>query len=474
MNARIPKKNRGRILRGLLGLLFIGFIAILVLFFIYPDGPKPKKNVLLITLDTVRADYLGCYGKDTRVSPNLDSLAMESVLFNLAIAQASVTPVSHASIFTGLNPHNHGLRVIHGRVANTLVEKFHTLAEIWRQAGGQTVAFVSAFPVTATFGLDQGFQHFDAEFPHDDLDALVSEAGMVDTGLSQRRADKTTDSALDWLARKARPDKPFFMWLHYFDPHDPFVMPPVVLRKAFKPDSKRQDVNLRAIYSSEVLYMDSQIGRVITDFKKRGFWENTIVVVVSDHGEGLNDHDWWFHGILYQEQIQVPLLIRIPETPKGTINPSLVRTIDLMPTILEAAEISPELHPVMDGFSLVDMIRNGRTDSALTAYSDSVNILTYGRGDIMGNPDRKDDKLYSLTTDQYKLIYHQLKTSEIEFYDLLTDPGETLNLAGSNPPEMQAMLKELIEMDAFSMIMPGMTESDEETNKKLESLGYIQ
>jgi len=463
----------------LIPLAFLSVLVITVIGGLYiaicrSAAPKPEINVVLITLDTTRADRLGCYGYPKLTSPNLDKLAAESVQFDLAIAQAAVTPVSHASILTGLNPYNHGLRVLHGLIANSLDKKYKTLAEVWRSAGGRTAAFVSAFPVTAAFGLDQGFEHFDAHFPQADGNGLVSKTGIVSTGTSQRRADETTRAAIKWLNEKADPCRPLFMWVHYFDPHDPYLLPPRAYLDQFKPVSQRKDDVLRAIYDAEVFYMDFYTGRLLEALKQRGLWDNTMVVVVADHGEGLGDHDWWTHGILYQEQIRIPMIIRAAGMKGGLRVSSLVCTIDLMPTILEAAGVCKKLWPSMDGRSLLQVMRTGRTEKQRIAYSDSVNMLTYGRPDTTIKRDRKIDKLYCLMDEKYKLIFHQLRPANTEFYNLQADPCELKDITLSAPAEMQVMMEHLRSLDAFSDIMPGMTTSDLERLEKLRGLGYVE
>lgn len=464
------------------GLFLLSLVMVLIIaFFAWYNVSKlktkafaPQKHVLLITLDTTRTDYLGCYGSVENTSPNLDKLAMESVVFDLAIAQAAVTPVSHASILTGLNPYNHNLRVMHGLVDNSLSEEQITIAKVWKEAGGRTSAFVSAFPVTEAFGLGQGFEHFDAEFPQADGEGLVSESGNVNTGKSQRRAEETTDAAIKWLDKKFNKKKPLLMWVHYFDPHDPYVVPPRDFKANFKPTSNEKDDILRMIYKTEVFYMDYHIGRLLEAFSQEGLWKDTIVVVVGDHGEGLGDHDWWTHGILYQEQIGVPQIIRIPGVRGGIRVNSLVRTIDLMPTVLEAAGVSTEMYPEMDGKSLMRAINTGMTEEPLLGYSDSVNMLTYGRPDVRDKRDQKNDKLYCVMDEKYKLIYHQLRPEESEFYDLQTDPKEMKNLWKDKPAEMERLMKELESRNAFSEILPGMTPTDAEWLNKLKGLGYVE
>jgi arylsulfatase A-like enzyme len=264
------------------------------------------------------------------------------------------------------------------------------------------------------------------------------------------------------------------MWVHYFDPHDPNLLPPRSVLEQFTPVSQKRDDLLRAIYDAEVFYMDYHIGQLLEAFKKRGLWTNTLVVVVADHGEGLGDHDWWSHGILYEEQIRVPLIIRVPGMKGGIRISSLVRTIDLMPTVLEATGVHPHLWPPMDGENLLEVMRTGGTSYQRLAYADSVNMLTYFRLDNQDKHDNKHDMLYCLMNETYKLIYHQLEPDKIEFYNLSADPKEMHNLAASNPPEMQVLMNRLENLNAFSDIMPDMTPSDLERINKLRDLGYLQ
>jgi arylsulfatase A-like enzyme len=437
------------------------------------DSDVPRLNLLLVTLDTTRADHLSAYGYDKSTSPHLDALASESTLFELAMAQASVTPVSHASILTGLEPFHHGLRVLHGRVGNRLPDDVETLAQVWRAARGRTAAFVSGYPVTDAFGLAAGFDQFDADFGDRSDSPPAVRSGVVNTGRHQRRADGTTSAALDWLAAEAEGAEPFFLWVHYFDPHDTLVLPPRSFIRAMRV-GRGHEANLRAAYDADILFMDRQLGRLLDAFKKRGLWDETIVVVVADHGEGLGDHGWWSHGLLYQEQIRVPLIVRIPGVEGVPRVESMVRTTDLMPTVLEATGVPASAWPSMDGASLLPAMRTGRTATPRLAYADSVNMLSYGRPDREDEWDRKTDKLYSLSDGRFKLIYHQLRPEESEFYDLAEDPHELENLAAARAPEMMELMERLEGLGAFSPIMPGMTPSDAERLEGLKSLGYVE
>jgi arylsulfatase A-like enzyme len=485
METRTEARSRPRrgVKAGVAALFVIAVVALLSLFLLARPEPKdkPRLNVLLITLDTTRADRLGCYGYTKPTTPNIDALAGDSVVFDQAIAQSAVTPVSHASIFTGLDPHRHGLRVLHGSVGNVLEKKNTTLAEMWKAAGGQTSAFISAYPAGSAYGLDQGYSRFDEDYPQPDGPAKgwMKKGAKVTVEQSQRLAKDTTDAAIDWLRNKARRNKPIHMWVHYFDPHDPMMMPPQdempALAGEFAPASKEPQDQLRAIYDCEVHYMDKHLGRLLDEFKQAGLWENTIVVVVADHGEGLGDHNWWSHGILYQEQIHVPLIIRIPGYAQGTRVESLVRTTDILPTVLEAAGVSPERWSDIDGLSLTHALETGSTEDSRTAYADSMaNLLTHYSWLTLSKEERKNDKYYCLIREGKKLIYHQRKPSETEFYDLAEDPGELSDLAGERAGEVEEMVEELRQMDPFCDITPGMTASEWERARKLKSLGYVE
>lgn len=427
----------------------------------------PRYNVMLITLDTTRADRLGCYGYDKPTSPNLDSLAAESALFRRAYVSASNTPVSHASILTGKHPYEHNLRVLHGTTENVLADKYVTLAELFRRAGAATGGFVSAFPVTERFGLQQGFDRWDAQFEDNNLDDAVGPGGMVNTGLHQRRADGTTNAALAWLKGVS---EPFFAWVHYFDPHDPAILPPREWLEKFTPKSMTMPDRLRAIYDADTAYMDFQLGRLFDGLKERGLWDATIIAVVADHGEGLGDHNWWSHGILYDEQIRVPMIVRLPGASEGRMFDTLVQSVDIMPTVLEYAGIDRRHWPKMNGRSLVDLIQDGTAPVPVRAYSDGVNMLVYR------NPlgaDKKFDKLYCLVDDTWKYIFHQLRPAESELYNLRDDPGELRNLLAAESAVAERFQAELAELNCFSDLLPEHLRTKPEMMKKLKELGYV-
>ncbi len=438
-----------------------------------PDAASPsasQPNVLLITLDTTRADRLGCYGCPDNLTPNLDSLAAQGTLFDQAISQAAVTPVAHASILTGLDPYKHGLRVLHGLAANRLADAQVTLAEVLKQAGYETGAVVSAFPVSERFGLHQGFDAFDADFGA--ARGQVSATGGVNTGQAQRRAGATTDLALAWLESRAAP---FFLWVHYFDPHDPHLLPPRdYLRNFTMPPEAATDaaLGLRTIYDIEVRYMDLHVGRLLDSLEGTGLLDDTVVVVVADHGEGLGDHDWWTHGILYQEQVRVPLLIRAPGQPAGRRVARIVRCIDIMPTVLELSGVDSTGVPMMDGRSLVSLLGGADSGATPIAYCDSVNMLTYNFAGLMR--DDKNDMLFSVIDWPWKLIHHRLRPDESELYNLVDDPAELRNLLADRQDQVRRLRDELRSRDFQPRDEAEDGPMSPEDAERLESLGYVE
>lgn len=440
----------------------------------------PQPNVVLITLDTTRADHLGCYGYPRDTSPTIDRLAQRGALFNFCIAQAAVTPVSHASILTGLNPYRHGLRVCHGTSGYSLPSRVTTWAEIFHRSGYETAAFVSAFPVGKRFGLQQGFSIFNDEFEGGG-EAPVDAEGRINAGRRyQNRADVTTVRAIDWLTGQ---QNPFFLWVHYFDPHDVLRLPPEEVLNRFPPrDESRESIMLQC-YDADIYFMDLWLGRLIRSLEELGLSEDTIVVVVADHGEGLGDHNWWSHGILYQEQIHLPLIMAAP----GRLLPQkvdfLVRSIDILPTILELAGIDPALRPRMEGRDLLPYLKT-KDDSEgegtekspqpprLSAYADSINQLVYRR---VGRVDNKNDILYALMNQDWKLIYHRLNPEESELYHLSGDPAEEKDVSKDYPREYKKLMDELTGTGTFQTRIPDEEgEVDPELRKKLRALGYTK
>jgi len=227
----------------------------------------------------------------------------------------------------------------------------------------------------------------------------------------------------------------------------------------------------RQIYDIEITYMDGQIGRVFDKLRELGQWDDCVIVATSDHGEGLGDHDWWTHGVLYQEQVRVPLIIRAPSMPPGRTVDSVVRSIDIAPTVTELAGLSSEEVPVFDGSSLAPLLRNDASDLQLSAYSDSVNTLTYTvSADIR---DKKDDLLFALVIEgRWKFILHLRKREESELFDLQTDPHELKNLAAERPEIVERARAELMKLDFMPYNQLKSEKTPPHVLEQLKKLGY--
>jgi len=414
----------------------------------------PRLNVLLVSLDTTRADRLGCYGYEKDTSPHIDALAEDGILFTNAVAPAALTNVTHASLFTGRNPFNHGVRFLLDARMSVLADDQLTLAEVLRAEGWQTGAVVSAAAASSNFGLNQGFDLFDESF--------------VEGDGHQRPGNSTLAVASEWLESAS---EPFLLWTHFFDPHDPKILPPLEICDRFKPE--RVDnvlLNRIALYDAEVYFMDQMIGQLLERLDGLGLRERTIVVVVADHGESHGEHDWWGHGVIYQQQIRVPLIIRLPGGPSGLRVDQLVRTIDVAPTLLSWLDVDPLRLPHVDGVDLSQVVSGNPASAPTSAYSEAVNMQVYS---LHGKKWLKTDKQYALTTDRWKFIYHQLRPAESELFDLLTDPDEEINLHGTGLPIEEELARELRRLDPMVEEISGLVQPDDRVIKALESLGYV-
>ncbi len=396
-----------------------------------PAGPP---NVLLVTLDTTRADHVGAYGYAAARTPTLDRLARDGVLFERAVAAAPTTLPAHASVMTGRNPTAHGVR----NNGVPLENDVPTLAAAFKAAGYRTGAFVSAFVLDDRFGLGRGFDTYD-----DDLDPP---AGRASDAL-ERRGDRTVAAASAWLA--ATP-APFFLWVHLYDPHDPYDAPAAA---GSAPASA---------YDGEITFADAAIGTLLETLARQGQTARTLVAVIGDHGESLGEHGEATHGMfVYDAAMRVPALLAWPgRLPAATRVGALVRAIDLAPTLLELAG-----RPSLDGAggaSLVPLMRGTGTSpaaGATTAYGE-----TYFPQLFMNWA-----PLRSLRDGQWKFI----EAPTLELYDLAADPGETTNLAASDPDRAGRMRRALRAQIAAETRATAASGPDRETMRKLAALGYV-
>lgn len=406
-------------------------------------GPKGRHaNILLVTLDTTRADRIGAYGYSAAQTPNIDRLAGQGVLFEQCITPTAYTLPSHSSILTGLYPPHHGVRL---NGATALGDSQSTLAERLGAQGYRTGAFVGAFVLDGRWGLSQGFSHYDDDFP-------LGADQRLDLAKVQRPADKVVDAALKWL-QEDQSRKPFFAWVHLYDAHTPYE-PPEPFRSRF--DSG----GLSSLYDGEISFADSQLGRLLDWLDTQGLRENTVVVVVGDHGEGLGSHGEDEHGYyIYDYAVHVPLIVRLPGTSSLRV-PAQVRTVDIFPTLLEfvtGAKVTD-----IQGESLLGLMDGEKEQSPRYAYSESMAInLQYGWS-----------PLYSLRTNEHKFI----EAPRAELYDLIQDPGESTNRLDDLrrvARQMRTELQKLREHAAKQEPKAEEADLDEETVRMLASLGYM-
>jgi arylsulfatase A-like enzyme/Tfp pilus assembly protein PilF len=404
--------------------------------------PKPL-NVIIVTADTLRADKLASYGNPRIATPNLDRLAASGVQFDRTTTVTPLTLPAHSSIFTGTYPMYHGVRDNGGYY---LEPEQITLAEILKDQGYATGAFVAAFVLDSRWGLDQGFDRY-----FDDFDLSKFETISLDT--VQRRGDEVLAEALTWL--ESVREKRFFSWIHFYDPHTPYEPPEPYL-------SQYEGVRWGR-YDGEVAYVDSLMGELMEWLEAKELIDSTIVVFMGDHGESLGEHREVSHGFfVYDVTVAVPFILQAPYRGfQGRRVEARVRTIDLMPTLLGLLGLDvPE--PVQ-GKSLVDLCTGRVSDLDLVAYSESLfSRHHYGWSDLK-----------SLSSGDYQFI----AAPRPELYDLNADPLQQNNLASERPDEVRRFENELQEiLDRYSM--EGIEDKqpqtlDPETQAQLAALGYI-
>lgn len=394
-------------------------------------------NVLLVSLDTTRADHLGCYGYAPAKTPNLDRLAREGIRFARVYCPAPLTLPSHASIMTGLYPAIHGVR----NNGHDLPSGIRTLAGILKDRGYATAAFVSSFSVDSRFGLDRGFDVYD--------DMFGSESPFK-TQNAERRAEETFARFSRWLENNGK--NRFFGWIHYFDPHLPYD-PPSPYKEEFE----------KAPYDGEIAYMDHYVGAVLDRLKEMGILERTLIVVAGDHGEGLGDKVELGHGIfLYEETLRVPLILHSPAIfRRAQVVESEVRLIDIAPTILETVGLKGQTAG-MAGQSLVPWLE-GKSRKDL----DSLVETFYPRENFGWS------ELVGLISGRWKYI----QSPRPELYDVKNDPGERKDLIASSAGkagELRRMLEqELLGSGAGGKPAGGRTGVRPEDQERLRSLGYV-
>ena len=392
-------------------------------------------NVLLVTLDTTRADRLGCYGFTGARTPHLDELARGGVLFAHAYCPVPLTLPSHASILTGLYPFHHG---VHNNGTYALGPEPATLAAALKALGYETAAFTASFSVDSRFGLDRGFDVYDDTFEAD---------SPIKAYDSERRAEEVAAAFASWLEPRGR-DR-FFAWVHFFDPHLPYD-PPAAYREEFASSP----------YDGEIAYMDHHVGRIIGLLEDKGLLGRTLVVVAGDHGEAFGEKGESGHGIfIYEPTVHVPLILWAgARLPAGRVVESRARLIDILPTVLDL--LGAPAVEALDGASLVPRIRRPASappDAYLETFYPREN---HGWSELTG-----------LVSGPWKYI----QAPRPELYHLRDDPGEDDNLVSSEPgkaAELEARLAAAIRGAAVADA--GRRSLTGEEQEKLRALGYVQ
>ena len=413
-------------------------------------GGEGRPNVILITLDTVRADYLTCYGATTGGTPAIDQLAAEGTLFERAVSSSGLTPASHATILTGKFQYNHGVRVLTADSGFYLEAEHETLATKFQAAGYTTGAIHSAFPVSAHFGFDRGFDHFDS------FDATLTEAKdgskvRWDVGTFQRRSDETTERTLAWVKQAAADDQPYFLWIHYWDPHDPVKLPPPAEFNSLMASTELKDIADKQTreYAAELRWQDNNIGTLLKTLQTEGNMDDTVVAVTADHGQGLADgmqlHRWANHRMLYREQVHVPFILKGPGIPAGKRVLDQVRTADLAPTLLELAGV-PAIGGPIDGESLVRRIE-GESSGDLWAYGEQINGYDFNAAMRKHRPDATF--LYMVSDGEWKLVYKPTMPNMSELFHVGIDPKETRNVIADNNDQVVRLLANLAERNPW-------------------------
>ncbi|HNQ21729.1 MAG TPA: sulfatase-like hydrolase/transferase [Phycisphaerae bacterium] len=406
-----------------------------------PPGAAAGFNLLLVTLDTVRSDHLGCYGYRAAQTPTIDALAASGLQFDHAVTSTPLTLPSHTTMLTGLAPPRHGVR---GNGSFHLAPQHVTLAERLKEAGYDTAAFVACFVLDARFGLDQGFDLYDFEVAGEGFDP-----NNLDYG--ERPAEAVSTAAIEWLrARNARAAAaPFFLWVHYFDAHKPYLSPFVRLPAfAGRP------------YDAEIAYLDSHLKRLLEELDRLALRENTLIAVVSDHGEGLGQHDEPTHGLLlYDTTLRVAFLLSSPPLLQGPIRVAdrLVSLEDLCPTLADLLGVLPP--PGLDGRSVL----RAPADPDRAIYIETQVPLQAARCSPLCGLRRLGDKY--------------IRAPEPEYYNLHADPDELKNLHGRRSTPVSALATRLdCVLDGFAAAgtPDGRRTVNTEELQRLATLGYVQ
>jgi arylsulfatase len=435
-----------------------------------PDGSRP--NLLLITLDTTRADHLGCYGYFRNTSPHLDAFAQECLVFEQCIAPMATTLPSHTAILTSTFPLENRVlsNLLHGQARFTETAQLKSFATFCQAADYQTAAFISAAPLKKGTGIEAGFEHFDQPMP------------------KERSAESTTRAVRKWLDQ-ADP-RPFLVWVHYFDPHWPYEAGEIYRQKFATDEELDNHLRERQIpdraprpmvqltedsrqvhnqYDAEISYLDEQIGKLIDEFRTRRDWDRTAVVITADHGEGLCQHQEAAHGGTWFEQVHAPLLMRIPGRPQGRFK-QLLSSVDILPTLLGTMPMHG-----LEGF-----LSQAHGKNALAVDYQERPILSMDSGRVRDRPGYR----LALTTSRWRYfsVQHGEQVVAEHLFDLRNDPYELQDVAAENAEVLQqlrqALQAEVEKQRANAEVLladvaPQIGPTDPDMIDQLRSLGYV-
>ena len=410
-------------------------------------------NLVLITVDTLRADHTTPYGYGRETTPVLSRLAREGVVVERAYAPMATTGPSHASLMTSRYPLSLGVL----RNGQRLDESQTTLAERLHAAGYRTSAVVSSFVLDKRLGFAQGFGTYECRFA----------AGTFD-----RRADETTDQAVGWLARRGK-DRPFFLWVHYFDPHEPYA-PPAPYDRRFAAAPAGAGLSAVALYDGEIAFADHELGRLLDAIDADGQAARTLVVVTADHGEGLMQHGHMGHGLhLYEEAVHVPLIFRWPgELPAGARLAGPVEHVDLVPTVLELLGL-PRGEEDLQGRSLASALRGAKSGAGRDPDRPVFfQRRLYDTGIVSGF--RVAGEKFAVRAGPWKYI-EAAQEGTRELYDLSGDPGETKDLFGARADVAERLARGLAGWRRrFDRHARARDDASSETQDALRALGYVR
>lgn len=430
-------------------------------------------NLLFVVFDTTRADHISCYGYEEQTTPYLDALAAEGARFDELRAQSSLTPVSAATFLSGTLPFRHGVRSLFVVDKERMSAEVPSLFELLRDSGRRTAAFVSAKPMGEHYGLARGFESYD-----DDL-KQTRERYQI-TGFSdapQRPAEETAERAAEWLDEHGA--EPFALLVHFFDAHDPsFVPPPEFLREHVQfqvpeplqrytpagryPVFTSSPANIVDLYDAELRFMDDQLARLCGKLEQLGVLDNTLIVFLADHGEAFGEHDFYTHGLLYDEHLHVPLVLHGPGVPAGRVIETRAGLVDLAPTLVDLLELQQPT-TAFDGTSLAPLLA-GAPGPDRDVYAE----VHHAAGDSRG----REPELYSLTAGTWKYVHHPHGGAH-ELFDLAADPGELTNLYTPEHPRAQELLFRIEALGAIDGVVPSTEGMDPEAIRQLEALGYL-